>query len=133
MEKTLIITPNRCTACKTCELACSFKHTAQGKPGIARIRTFMISEGKNQVITCFQCDEAACVKVCPVDALRRVEATGAIEVDERRCIGCGLCSIACPFGHMNHDAASGLAVKCNLCGGEPACAAFCPSQTLEYR
>jgi len=133
MEKTLIITPSRCMACKTCELACSFKHTAQGKPGIARIRAFMIGEGKNQIITCFQCDEAACVKVCPVDALRRNEATGAVEVDERRCIGCGLCSIACPFGHMAHERVNSLAVKCDLCGGEPACAAFCPTQTLEYR
>ena len=132
MEKTLNITPSRCIACRTCELACSFKHMSKGVLGISRIRAFMFGEGKNQVITCFQCDEAACVKVCPVEALSRNESTGAIEVDENRCIGCGLCSIACPFGHMNHDPVNRIAVKCNLCGGEPACAAFCPTKTLEY-
>ena len=133
MEKTLVITPSRCTACRTCELACSFKYSSNGKPGIPRIRAFMIREGRNQVMTCFQCDQAACVRVCPVDALVRNEATGAVEVDENRCIGCGLCSVACPFGHIRHEPADGIAVKCNLCRGEPACAAFCPTQTLEYR
>ncbi len=114
-------------------MACSFRHAGSGLLGISRIKTFMFGEGKNQVLTCFQCDEAACVKVCPVTALRRNESTGAIEVDENRCIGCGLCSIACPFGHMSHDANGGIAVKCDLCGGDPACAAFCPSKTLEYK
>jgi Fe-S-cluster-containing hydrogenase component 2 len=133
MQKTLIITPSRCTACRTCELACSFKHARNGGPGISRIRALMFGEGKNQIITCFQCDDAACVKVCPVEALARNEVTGAIEVNESRCIGCGLCSIACPFGHMAHDGELSIAIKCDLCGGEPACAAFCPTRTLEFR
>jgi len=133
MEKVLTITPSRCTACRTCELACSFKHSRNGTPGIARIRAFMFGEGRNQVVTCFQCDEAACVKVCPVSALSRNEQTGAIEVNELRCIGCGLCAVACPFGHMNQDRVNHLAIKCDLCGGEPACAAFCPTRALEFK
>ena len=133
MEKTLIITPSRCTACRTCELACSFKHVGKGGLGISRIRAFMYGEGKNQILTCFQCDEAACVKVCPVEALTRNEITDAIDVNEDRCIGCGLCSIACPFGHIIHESTTGIAVKCDLCQGDPACAAFCPTRTLEYK
>jgi len=136
MQKILTITPSRCTACKTCELACSFKHAGKSGPGISRIRAFLFSEtaGENLVVTCFQCDEAACVKVCPVEALSRRETTAAIEVNEDRCIGCGLCSIACPFGHIRHEDRTGIAVKCDLCrDDEPACAVFCPTQTLEYR
>ena len=133
MEKTLTITPSRCTACRTCELACSFQHVRERSLGISRIKSFMFGEGQNQILTCFQCDEAACVKVCPVEALLRNESTGGIEVDEGRCIGCGLCSIACPFGHMSHDGAAGTAIKCDLCSGNPACAAFCPTRTLEYK
>jgi Fe-S-cluster-containing hydrogenase component 2 len=132
MHKTLIITPSRCTACRTCELACSFKHQIGNGPGISRIRAFMKSEGKNMVLTCFQCDDAACVKVCPVDALVRNEETGAIDVNEERCIRCGACSAACPFGHMVFDGKTHLAVKCDLCKGDPACATFCPTRTLEY-
>ena len=132
MQKTLLITPSRCTACRTCELACSFKHAGPAGLGISRIRAFMFGEGKNQILTCFQCDDAACVKVCPVTALVRNDATGAIEVIEDRCIGCGLCSLACPFGHMAHDGRMAIAIKCDLCGGQPACATFCPTRTLEY-
>jgi Fe-S-cluster-containing hydrogenase component 2 len=131
--KTFTITPSRCTACRTCELACSFEHAGPDGLGISRIRAFLFGEGQNQILTCFQCDDAACVRVCPVTALTRNDATGAIDVDEGRCIGCGLCSIACPFGHMNHAAKGGIAIKCDLCGGQPACAAFCPTQTLEYK
>ncbi len=134
MPKTLTITPSRCIACRTCELACSFKHAEMGKPGIPRIRAFMFGEGENQIITCFQCYEAACVKVCPVEALRRSKSTGAIEVHEDRCIGCSLCAIACPFGHLSLGVTDRIAIKCDLCGGdEPACAAFCPTKTLEYK
>ena len=133
MQRVLTITPSRCISCRTCELACSFKHAGMSGLGISRIRTFMFGEGKNQILTCFQCDEAACVKVCPTEALSRNESTGAIEVNEARCIGCGLCSIACPFGHMSHDGVNRIAVKCDLCrADEPACAAFCPTHTLEY-
>jgi len=133
MQKTFTITPSRCTACRTCELACSFRHASNGKMGISRIRAHMFDEPHNQILTCFQCDEAACVMVCPVQALVRNEATGAVEVVVDRCIGCGLCSIACPFGHMTHEVDSRIAVKCDLCGGDPACAAFCPTKTLEYK
>lgn len=115
-------------------MACAFKHAGRDGLGISRIRAFMFGEGRNQIMTCFQCDDAACVKVCPVEALQRNEITGAIEVNADRCIGCGLCSIACPFGHMTHDVRSAIAVKCDLCGeDEPACATFCPTRTLEYK
>lgn len=133
MSRTFIITPSRCTACRTCELACSFKHANGNVPGISRIRAYMKGEGKNMVLTCFQCDDAGCVRVCPVEALVRNEATGAIEVIEGRCIRCGACAAACPFGHMETDRSTRIAVKCDLCKGEPACAAFCPTQTLEYK
>ena len=132
MQKTLVITPSRCTACRTCELACSFKHAEGRNPGISRIRAFMKGEGRNMILTCFQCDDAACVKACPVEALVRNEETGAIEVNEERCIRCGGCRAACPFGHIELDRRGSLAIKCDLCKGDPACAAFCPTKTLEY-
>ena len=133
MEKTLIITPSRCTACRTCELACSFKHADKSGPGISRIKAYMKEEPKNMILTCFQCDDAACVKVCPVDALVRIEETAAIKVLEDRCIRCGACVAACPFGHMEFGRLSRVAIKCDLCDGAPACAAFCPTKCLEYK
>ena len=88
MEKTLTITPSRCIACRTCELACAFQHAANGRPGISRIRAFMFGEGRNQIVTCFQCDEAACVKVCQVEALARVGVLPS-NVKSTRALGAG--------------------------------------------
>ena len=132
--KTLTITPTRCTACRTCELACSFRHGKPNAPAVPRIRAF--DRGgvpENVVLTCFQCDDAACVRVCPAEALVRDVATGAVVVSELRCIGCGSCTVACPFGQIEMDPVRLVAVKCNLCDGNPACAAFCPTKALEYR
>lgn len=131
--KMLVVVPSRCTACRTCELACSFRHGEPSRPAIPRIRTFdRGGEPRNVILTCFQCDDAACVKVCPTKALARNEGTGAIEVDDLLCIGCGACTVACPFGQIEIDPRSSLAVKCDLCGGDPACAAFCPSKALTF-
>jgi Fe-S-cluster-containing hydrogenase component 2 len=133
MDKTLIVTPNRCTACRTCELACSFRHGQPKAPAIPRLRAFDGGEeGKNVILTCFQCDDAACVTVCPTGALERTNGTGAIVVDERKCIGCTACTIACPFGQIEMDPMRAKAFKCDLCGGDPACAAFCPTKALVW-
>ncbi|MDD5309152.1 MAG: 4Fe-4S dicluster domain-containing protein [Deltaproteobacteria bacterium] len=133
MDKTYVLVPRKCIGCRTCELACSFVHSNDGKLGRSRIHVHPIAEGHFIQMNCLQCVEAACVKVCPTKALARSEDTGAVRLLEGRCIGCALCATACPFGHIHFDRPAGLPVKCDLCGGEPACAKFCPSKALEMR
>ena len=132
-EGRLVIKPNNCTGCRTCELACSFVHSLGGFMGRSRIRIQKVDEDRYVQMTCLQCSEAACVKVCPTEALVRNDKTGAVEINEARCIGCRKCEAACPFGHMHFDRARMIPVKCDLCGGAPACAAFCPYNALEIR
>ncbi|MBU2652564.1 MAG: 4Fe-4S dicluster domain-containing protein [Bacteroidetes bacterium] len=134
MSSRLIVKPNLCIGCRTCELACSFSHSVDGKPG--RTRIFALDGGFKDLwvpVTCLQCDDAACVKSCLVDALRRNEETGAIELNDDKCVKCMACVAACPFGCALLDAGHEKVVKCDLCGGDPACARFCPTKALEYK
>jgi Fe-S-cluster-containing hydrogenase component 2 len=131
--KRLLVTPIRCTGCRTCELACAFSHPADGEPGRSAIRAFPAGgNDKGTPVVCLQCDSAACVAVCPVSALSRQERTGAVVFVAERCIGCKTCVYACPFGNIGFDDDRRRVIKCDLCGGSPRCAQFCPTRTLEY-
>ena len=135
-SKRLFVTPDRCTACRTCELACSFRHTRDAlRPAASRISAHVIvPDERNVPLVCLQCDEAACKWACPTGALVRNDLTGAIELVEDRCIGCRQCVGACPFGQSRFDETHLVSFKCDLCGGDnPSCAAFCPTQALEWR
>jgi formate dehydrogenase iron-sulfur subunit len=46
---------------------------------------------------CMHCENAPCMKMCPVGAMFRDEKTGAVAVNEAVCIGCGGCLFGCPF------------------------------------
>ncbi len=48
-------------------------------------------------VACQQCNDAPCVKVCPVQATFRRD-DGTVLVDYERCIGCRYCIAACPYG-----------------------------------
>jgi anaerobic carbon-monoxide dehydrogenase iron sulfur subunit len=132
MSKRLQVTPARCIGCRTCEIACAFSHPADGGPGFTRIRAFPVRPPEHGIpVVCLQCDAAACVSVCPTQALQRDDRTGAILVAEERCIRCRACVFACPWGNVGFDDRRSTVYKCDLCGGDPQCARYCPSRALE--
>jgi tetrathionate reductase subunit B len=89
---------------------------------------------------CMQCVDSPCTSVCPVGATYHTE-DGVILVDARRCIGCGYCVVACPYGARyivpaeagaSNETTPGVADKCTWCyhrinqGQLPACVEICP-------
>ena len=131
--KIVTVNPAKCVGCRLCELACSLKNTGEFNPARARIQVIGFEEVFSLPITCFQCEKPYCAEVCPSGAITRDEATGVIRVLKERCTGCKVCTLACPFGNIVFSTEAGVAVKCDLCDGNPECVAFCPPKALEFK
>lgn len=138
----LRINKDRCTGCRICTIYCSFHHEGAICPDLARVRVEIeTDDGPFSPQICRQCNArrasegalAPCAEACPEEAIQVDDATGAWVIDLAACTGCGACGEACPFGVIIFDHRRKLALKCDLCGGEPECAAMCPSGAIEVK
>ena len=132
--KHLIIDPIRCTGCNSCALTCSF--VSEGFFDLSKSRIRVQKNAERAEATpkvCIQCEEAPCISACPVQALSRDRATGAIHVDDTLCTGCRACIAACPYDGVGFDEDSQLPLICNLCDGDPECVKHCQfAQAIRY-
>jgi len=132
MSKQLVIKPEKCVGCRTCELMCSFAHNEQFNPQLSAVTVIAYDEAAVAVpVMCLQCEEACCMKVCLVKAISRDEQ-GAAVMNPSKCIVCKMCMHACPLGNISFSPITRKVFKCDLCGGEPKCAQFCPSGAILY-
>ena len=60
-------------------------------------------------------------------ALAKNDASGVIDWDGTKCVNCLLCTAGCAYGGIVYNERAGSVVKCDLCGGDPACATACPT------
>ncbi len=98
----MVIDLDKCTGCRACMVACKVENnTPQGH---FWMYVFRFEEGEYPNTRtwfmprpCMHCDNAPCVKVCPVGArYKRLDGLTATDFD--RCIGCRYCEVACPYG-----------------------------------
>lgn len=110
-----------------------YEHTGAFNPAKSYIKVFNFhDEGRFAPYTCTQCEEAWCQRACPVDAISVDLTTGAKVIANDKCVGCKVCTIACPFGTVNYSQSMGKVVKSDLCGGDPKCATACPTDAITY-
>jgi anaerobic carbon-monoxide dehydrogenase iron sulfur subunit len=116
VRERMLVDESKCTGCKECELACKEQaiHVEQLSPKVCR-----------------QCGNAPCINVCPKHALSKNPITKAIQIDSELCIGCGLCSKACPFDSISFDQNNKVRI-CNLCSGEPNCVQKCSTGAIAF-
>ena len=160
---TMLIDTSKCTACRGCQVACkqwwdlsaskttqtgSYENPRDLEPNTYTRITFNEYEsgGKQQWLFlkwgCVHCANAACVDVCPTNALKQ-NAAGFVSFEREACNGCGYCAQACPFGvprmeTINLLTGEAKASKCTFCqdrvtnGLVPACVKTCPPGALSW-
>lgn len=134
-----------CTGCETCVHACKATYKLgrdrawRWKNKIddlssTRFTTIIRRPGNRYVRQqCRHCVSPACASACIVGALQKTDI-GPVIYDEKRCMGCRYCMMACPYGipRYSWEARVPLVRKCILCydrirtGGQPACTEACP-------
>jgi len=163
-----------CIGCRRCAQACHEENNHDRATNNSYIRVLEMSNGSLNLehgnvtydhevpapgkfympVQCHQCDNAPCVKVCPVEATWK-ESDGIVVVDYDWCIGCRYCEAACPYHarrfnwskpeipaeEVNPEQAylsnrirpQGVMEKCTFClhrtrkGRQPACLEACPT------
>jgi len=129
----LVFLEDKCKGCRYCEMACALKHEKAFNPKKARIRTKRQDLPERTSVTyCRHCPEPECLEACPVGALTKDTETGIVTVNINECTGCGQCVDACEYEAIYLHPGSGLAIKCDLCGGDPECVKSCPEGALKY-
>lgn len=140
-----LIDASRCIDCRACLVACSVENNVPMTNTRIWIKDTGIT-GRFPDLSrftapyhCMHCIDPSCVSACTVGALQQNQ-DGIVVYDVDRCIGCRYCMYACPFEIPNFewDQRLSLIVKCDLCvarleeGGQPACAATCPTQAIQF-
>ena len=155
----LVIDLDICVGCQACATSCKEWNTG-GSSGplsdqdpygadpygawLNRVHSYEVGEGAaSQTVhfprSCLHCETPACVTVCPTGASYKRVEDGIVLVNPDTCIGCKLCSWACPYGAREYDYAGGVMKKCTLCVDRiyndniperdrvPACVKACPT------
>ena len=144
---------SKCTGCKTCVVACKDKNNLPVGMNFRRVTEYsggswrqdcMTGAWREDVfayylsISCNECADPACVKVCPTKAHYKRQEDGLVLIDQEKCIGCGMCAKACPYGAPQMDHSAKKMRKCDACidrlekGLEPACVASCPQRAIAF-
>lgn len=131
--KAIAVTPERCSGCRLCELACAMEHYKVVNPKKSAVRVMVVYPHPvvRMPIICSQCGQPKCADACPVNALTRDE-NGVVHLDHEECVSCNHCVDACPFGAMYVHDDIPTPFKCDLCGGEPKCVEVCPKQAIKF-
>ena len=126
-----------CSGCRICEKMCALQHEKKYNPEYSRIKVFQFYPGPLDVpIVCQYCEDRPCVAACPSGALTYDTEAFQMAVDPSLCTACRLCNQACAEhgrgGCITFHPRTGTAQLCDLCGGDPVCAKYCPSDTLRF-
>jgi anaerobic dimethyl sulfoxide reductase subunit B (iron-sulfur subunit) len=141
MQKGFLFDQNKCVGCNACSAACILENGWEVNPRMVYIYNNEVITSLpliNLSLACNHCEIPVCLEGCPSGSYFRDETTGAIIIDDTKCIGCKYCKWNCPYDAPKFDNRKKVIGKCNLCyiglaeGRMPACTSACPTGALSY-
>lgn len=134
--KAIKVSPKRCVSCEICSIICSVTNSGQPRGSAMRIRIKRQYPDPPSLpfrpMVCQNCDEPKCVEACLPQALVVDKEIQQVLLLESKCDGCGLCIEACPFEAIWIDPLKNVAIKCDLCGGDPECVKMCRFDAIKF-
>ncbi len=144
---TMVMIQNHCVDCQLCMEACVKTNNVPeyGWRTTILSRNRLIGPGKSErifmPILCNQCNRPPCVRSCPTVATYKDEETGIILMDDKKCIGCKTCMVACPYNARFFNKKTRAVEKCDFCfntvlktsgGKTTACTEACPAKVRVF-
>jgi len=132
MAKRVFLNLDLCCGCRSCAAACAYGHHVHSLLGHNKLEL-----EAELPLHCFHCEQPACVEACPNEAMKKRD-DGIVLRSHFKCVGCGSCAVACPFGVIQPDLSKHIVPKCDLCidrieeNDIPRCVATCTSGALSF-
>ncbi|MEW6481707.1 MAG: 4Fe-4S dicluster domain-containing protein [bacterium] len=138
----MVIDLSRCIGCNACTVACKAENDVPDWHSRTRVEEECEGSFPNFSLTlrkvaCMHCENAICIRVCPVKASYR-NKDEIVLINKDRCVGCKYCILACPYKVRYLNQGTGIADKCTFCvhrlekGLEPACVQNCMGKALIF-
>jgi len=135
----IMLYPSKCDGCesegfaaciKACEVHMSKKFGSKYAGARINIKK---KAGRFFPIICHNCEEAPCVDACMPGARYKDTESGWTVTNYKKCVGCWMCVMTCPFGAIERIGAGHFASKCDGCIDEsmPKCVEACKKGALK--
>ncbi len=141
----MVLRQDRCIDCKKCVIACVAANKVADYGWRTRILKREAPSSVDQKwefipILCNQCNNPPCVRTCPTRATYKDKINGIVQMDNKKCIGCKSCMMACPYDARYYNEEKKAIDKCDFCYASRlslgiknvACSEACPADVRVF-
>lgn len=141
----MVMRQDRCVDCELCKEACVKTNKV---PNYGYRTTILEKVSPNAIgnkrefipVLCNQCNNPPCVRACPTKATYKDKTNGIVQMEDKKCIGCKSCVLACPYNARYFSEEKHAIDKCNFCFDTKlskghkttACSEACPADVRVF-